>query len=89
MTPPPGLENGQAGFRQRSEAALADAGLRANIRGAMEFLRARRQSQFLDAEEFEAFRRLGESIRRDALARLPQLLERLEAQLTARGVKVH
>jgi L-lactate dehydrogenase complex protein LldF len=77
------------GFAQRSRAALADTGLRANVRGAMEFLRARRRAQIPDADAFEALRSLGESIRRYALSRLPQLLERLEERLTANGIQVH
>jgi L-lactate dehydrogenase complex protein LldF len=76
-------------FKQRSLAALRDPGQRKNFRGAMDFLQARRRGQFPDAEELQSLRELGASIRRYSLSRLPQLLEQLDASLTARGVQVH
>jgi L-lactate dehydrogenase complex protein LldF len=76
-------------FKARSRAALEDAKLRQNFRGAMDFLRGKRSAQFPDANELEALRDLGEAIRQNALRKLPQLLETLEAKLTANGVHVH
>src|SRR5690242_11232595 len=76
-------------FRQRARAALDDAKLRANFRGAMNFLRAKRVAQFPDADELESLRDLGEAIRKNALARLPELLVQLEERLTANGIQVH
>ena len=76
-------------FRQRARAALDDAKLRANFRGAMNFLRAKRVAQFPDADELESLRDLGEAIRKNALARLPELLLQLEERLTANGIQVH
>jgi L-lactate dehydrogenase complex protein LldF len=80
---------GEGDFRERARAALGDAKLRANFRGAMDFLRSRRSAQFPDAGELEALRDLGAAIRRRALARLPELLQQLEARLTANGIEVH
>ncbi|KAA0075870.1 LutB/LldF family L-lactate oxidation iron-sulfur protein [Trinickia soli] len=76
-------------FKARARAALDDPDLRASFRGAMDFLQTKRASQFPDDAEREALRDLGEAIRQHALARLPELLQQLEANLVARGVHVH
>ncbi len=76
-------------FRARVDEALHDGGLRENFRSAMQFLRDKRASQFPDADEMEGLRDVGEAVRKHALAHLPALLEKLEAQLRARGVHVH
>ena len=76
-------------FKERSRAVLNNPGQRKNFRGAMDFLQAKRKSQFPDAEEREGLRDLGAAIRRYSLAHLPSLLEQLEANLTTNGVQVH
>ena len=76
-------------FKPRSREAVADPELRASFRAAMDFLIERRAARFPSVPQFERARRLGEQIRKHALARLPELLEQLEARLTARGVQVH
>ena len=76
-------------FRERSRTALNDPGQRKNFRGAMDFLQAKRSSQFPDHEELQSLRELGAQIRRYSLAHLPRLLEKLEANLTANGIQVH
>ena len=78
-----------AGFRGRAEVALADAQLRSNFRTAMDSLMQKRADAFADEEEREGLRELGNQIKARALSRLPDLLEQLEAKLTANGVKVH
>jgi L-lactate dehydrogenase complex protein LldF len=78
-----------AEFRKRADAALGDAKLRKSFRGAMDFLQEKRRAQFPDDVERETLRDLGEAIRQHALARLPALLEQLEARLIEHGVKVH
>ncbi len=77
------------GFAERSRAAVNDAHLRRSFRGAMDFLQAKRLSQFPDADELSALRDLGKAIRLHALANLPDLLEQLEAKLQANGIQVH
>ncbi|MFT4046527.1 MAG: LutB/LldF family L-lactate oxidation iron-sulfur protein [Solimonas sp.] len=76
-------------FKPRSHEALNDAHLRDSFRGAMDFLVERRAIQFPDLAAFEALRQLGEQVRQHALNHLPDLLERLEANLVTRGVQVH
>jgi len=76
-------------FKARSKAVLDNPGQRKNFRGAMDFLQAKRRSQFTDPDELQGLRELGASIRRYSLAHLPRLLEQLEARLTANGVQVH
>jgi L-lactate dehydrogenase complex protein LldF len=76
-------------FKERSRNVLNDPGQRKNFRGAMDFLQAKRSSQFPDQEELAGLRELGSSIRKYSLAHLPRLLEQLETNLTANGVQVH
>ncbi len=78
-----------ADFKARARAALDDPNLRKSMRGAMNFLQAKRAAQFADDDEREALRDLGEAIRRHALSRLPELLAQLETKLTAAGIHVH
>ncbi|MBK9236573.1 MAG: iron-sulfur cluster-binding protein [Rhodoferax sp.] len=76
-------------FKARSRSALDDPGQRKNFRGAMDFLQAKRSSQFPDQEELQSLRELGAQIRRYSLAHLPRLLEQLETKLIANGIQVH
>ncbi len=76
-------------FQARSHAALNDSQLRANFRRAMDGLMSKRRSAFADTEELESLRDLGASIRRNALAKLPELLEKLEANCSTNGIQVH
>ncbi|HEX7635217.1 MAG TPA: LutB/LldF family L-lactate oxidation iron-sulfur protein [Noviherbaspirillum sp.] len=78
-----------AAFHERARAALDDPRLRKSFRGAMDFLRNKRATQFPDSEELEQLRDLGEAIRKHALANLPALLTQLETRLAANGVQVH
>ncbi|HOI52441.1 MAG TPA: (Fe-S)-binding protein, partial [Azonexus sp.] len=77
------------GFRARSKAVVDNPFLRQSFRGAMDFLMSKRAAQFPDPEELESLRSLGEAIRQYNLAKLPDLLVQLEANLTRNGVKVH
>jgi L-lactate dehydrogenase complex protein LldF len=76
-------------FKARSKAVLDNEGQRKNFRGAMDFLQAKRRSQFSDDDELQGLRNLGQAIRQYSLANLPRLLTQLEANLTANGVTVH
>ena len=81
--------NASEDFKTRSREVLNDPGQRKNFRGAMDFLQAKRRTQFPDQQELASLRELGASIRRYSLAHLPRLLEQLEANLKAKGVQVH
>ena len=83
MQPDPGR------FRAESRAALADGALRRNLHNAMHTIRNRRNERFAELSDGEALQWIGNGIKQRALADLPALLERLEAQLGARGVQVH
>ncbi|MDO8605745.1 MAG: LutB/LldF family L-lactate oxidation iron-sulfur protein [Phaeospirillum sp.] len=76
-------------FGGKARVALNDPKLRANFRRAMDGLMSKRAAQFSDKEEWTALRARGAAVRARALARLPELLEQLEAKLTANGVTVH
>jgi L-lactate dehydrogenase complex protein LldF len=78
-----------ADFSRRAPAALADPTLRANFRRAMDGLMTKRAAQFTDAEAWSALRARGAAARANALARLPELLERLEAKCRDNGITVH
>ncbi len=76
-------------FRARARVALADTQLRSNFRSAMDSLMAKRLVQFPDTDELERLREFGNRVRARALSKLPELLERLEANLLRNGVQVH
>ena len=76
-------------FKGRAHNALGDEQLRRNFRTAMDSLMTKRAASFSDADERERLREMGNHIRARALSKLPELLERLEANLTRNGVKVH
>jgi L-lactate dehydrogenase complex protein LldF len=76
-------------LRERMHDAVNDAHLRSSFRGAMDFLMAKRAAQFPDESELASLRSLSEGIRQYSLAKLPDLLEQLEARLTKNGVQVH
>ena len=76
-------------FHPQAEAALADQELRANFRGAMDYLRDKRKTAFDDADEESAIRDRAEAIRQRCLSKLPELLEQLETNCIANGIRVH
>jgi L-lactate dehydrogenase complex protein LldF len=55
----------------------------------MDILVDKRRSVFPDADSLEALRAAGNAIKRRALQQLPRLLERLEANCTRNGIRVH
>ncbi|RJX75394.1 iron-sulfur cluster-binding protein [Vibrio sinensis] len=76
-------------FHQQAKQALADKQLRANFRGAMDYLRDKRQAAFSDHEEEHEIRDIAQAIRQRCLSKLPQLLEQLEEKCTNNGIQVH
>ncbi len=86
MTQPGSIDVRQ--FHPRARAALDDPQIRRNFRRAMDGLMDKRHRAFEDWD-LEGLRTLGPSIRQNALAQLPDLLEQLETRLTENGVRVH
>ncbi len=78
-----------AEFRERARSVVANPDLQKSLRGAMDFLQVKRSAQFPDDAELQRLRDLGEAIRKYSLSRLPELLETLEAKLSANGIQVH
>ena len=76
-------------FTQRAPIALNDPTLRRNFRRAMDGLMVKRAAQFTDPEAWAALRERGAMVKARAVARLPELLEQLEAKCTANGIQVH
>lgn len=76
-------------FGAKARIALDDPKLRANFRRAMDGLMTKRAAQFADEAEWIALRARGAAVRANALARLPELLEKLEANCRANGIQVH
>ncbi|WP_431686728.1 LutB/LldF family L-lactate oxidation iron-sulfur protein [Hahella sp. NBU794] len=76
-------------FDKRVNDALQDQELRANFRGAMDFLMGKRAAMFPDKEDLEALRSQGEAIRNRCLSQLPELLEQFEQRCTENGIQVH
>lgn len=76
-------------LRTTATAALGRTRARANIRRAMLGLQHKRRKAFPDADELERLRDQGAAIRDEALARLPELLQELEARCRANGTQVH
>lgn len=76
-------------FKDNARAALVDKPLRKSLRTAMDMLMTKRKMVLSDEVELQGLRSLCEHIRQRSLARLPDLLEELESNLTRLGVKVH
>jgi L-lactate dehydrogenase complex protein LldF len=76
-------------FIEDTTEALANPELRRNFRRAMDGLMTKRSAQFPVDDETEAYRELSHRVRLKALRQLPELLERLEANCEANGIRVH
>lgn len=76
-------------FPSAAKRALGDAQLRANLKRATGTIRDRRGRVVGELEDYPALRLAGAAIKDGVLARLPELLERLEREVIARGGQVH
>lgn len=87
----PGVGNlrGEQTFPQAARTALADSQLRHNLGHATATIRAKRLAAVAECDDWEQLRAAGSALKQDVLARLPELLEQLEANVTARGGTVH
>ncbi len=76
-------------FRDNVTRDLANEELRDNFRGAMDYLMDKRKSAFPSSDELESLREQCKLIKQRCLLKLPHLLEELETNLEANGIKVH
>lgn len=79
----------QRHFKARAKMSLENDELRASFLGASNFLVGKRKAMFPDEDELAALRDRGEAVRQHTLNQLPDLLEKLENNLTANGIVVH
>jgi L-lactate dehydrogenase complex protein LldF len=80
---------GDRKFPDAARDALADSRLRRNLGRATATIRAKRASVVAEVPDWEELREAGRAIKADTMARLPELLEQLEAQVIAHGGTVH
>jgi len=78
-----------AGFPTAAREALGDAQLRRNLGKATQTIRVKRLNTIAELDDWEALREAGAAMKANAMARLPELLERLEERVTAAGGTVH
>jgi len=76
-------------FPAAAREALADAQLRANLRGATQTIRARRATAVAELPDFEELREQARRVKDDALGRLDELLDEFQAAAEAAGARVH
>ncbi len=81
--------DGTPPFPIAARAALADDQLRRNLKHATTTIRTKRARAVAERDDWEELRLAGAAIKDEVLARLPELLERLEANVTAAGGTVH
>ncbi|MDH2393799.1 lactate utilization protein B [Streptomyces sp. HNM0663] len=92
---PPRSPYGQGqlrGARKFPEAAIGElrnGQLRDNLRKATHTIRAKRLAVTTELPDWEELRAAGSAIKTDTMNRLPELLEQLEATVTAAGGRVH
>ncbi|MEE6167628.1 MULTISPECIES: LutB/LldF family L-lactate oxidation iron-sulfur protein [unclassified Mycolicibacterium] len=88
-TPGVGNLRGDESFPKAARTALADSQLRRNIGHATHTIRAKRLNAIRECADWEELRATGSAVKQDVLARLPELLDELERNVTARGGVVH
>ena len=81
--------SGDRQFPAAAHDALANTQQRRNLAHATATIRAKRASVVGEVPDWEQLRDAGSAIKADVMARLPELLEQLEAAVTARGGVVH
>jgi L-lactate dehydrogenase complex protein LldF len=79
----------ERGFPSAAREALGDAQLRHNLRHATTTIRRKRAGVVSELPDWEELREAGAAIKDQALATLPEQLERLEAAVQRAGGAVH
>lgn len=88
-TPGVGNLRGDESFPKAARSALDNSQLRRNIGHATHTIRAKRLGAIRECADWEELRAAGSALKQDVLARLPELLDELERNVTARGGVVH
>ncbi|GAB3076451.1 LutB/LldF family L-lactate oxidation iron-sulfur protein [Corynebacterium aquatimens] len=76
-------------FPKAAKTELQNSTQRRNLNYATTTIRGKRQRVVDECEDWQELREAGSTIKRDVLARLPELLEQFEENVTARGGHVH
>ncbi|GIG29726.1 lactate utilization protein B [Cellulomonas marina] len=76
-------------FPDAAHETLQDGQLRANLRRATHTIRDKRLAVTAELSDWEDLRAAGSGVKQQVMATLPDLLEQLEASVTARGGVVH
>lgn len=76
-------------FEARIQNALSNKKQKSNFRSAMDYLRSKRSLSIEDPSEFERVRAYCADVRKQAIHRLPELLEQLEENCLNNGIQVH
>ena len=90
-TAPDGVGNlrGTERFPQAARHDLKNSVQRHNLRMATHTIRDKRARVVGEIDDWQQLRDAGSAIKRDVMARMPELLERFEEAVTARGGHVH
>lgn len=84
-----GQLTGDRPFPAAARDALGNSRLRRNLAHATSTIRGKRARVVGEVPDWEALRDAGSAVKTATMARLPELLEQLEANVTARGGVVH
>jgi L-lactate dehydrogenase complex protein LldF len=80
---------GAEAFPDAARRALADSQMRHNVAHATRTIRAKRLAVISECADWEQLRAAGSALKQEVMARLPELLEELERNVTERGGVVH
>ncbi len=80
---------GSGSFPDAARSALKNTQLRSNLARATATIRAKRAAVVAELADWEQLREAASAIKTEAMSRLPELLEQLEAAVRARGGHVH
>ena len=80
---------GKEKFQKAAHHELNDVTKRRNYQYATTTIRVKRQAVVDEVDDWQDLREAGSTIKRDVAARMPELLEQFEQNVTARGGHVH